>query len=589
MLIILRLKMKVRGIHALLLFAGIILQSLCFAQDNASKVFFLGIGVEKCANGTPGKPNAVADVQSVLKRTQKDATSGDINFTQDGTSLMINKFVAFTLLNDDATLANIDSIINKVIKPSARPNDVLYIYISAVSTGLNGGFTIPAPSQVPGKKSKVTLPARVTLEAAHIGELCRTIPCRSQLLVADATSWHENKEALLKEVLVPADQRKTQIVVAPIAECTDSFLVNGKQLGCFAGSICNAGQPLLRLLIQNPIITEKIKTALSIACHDLTGSEDPLAEVMESSKYQVGLPPPANLANEDVVPAPKDPEKKPTKDVRGTVTDVPEIPHVTSIRNFALIIANQNYTDPSWPKLNNPISDARALETELKTWYGFEVRVVIDAGVDSMLTEIDNLNNMGFDQNSQVLFYYAGHGGVKRNKSGNGSGYIVPIDGKSEAEDPNLRSYIRYDIIKSTLDGLRAKHVLALVDACFSGSADREAFAQEGQAAPKESTGVSRSSIPEQINLSMSRHSRYFIGSGNLAPADDGTPGRNSPFAMLLIQLLREGRDKKAIVTMASIEEKMKNDLSPSPYGFSFGAGTACNAFIFVPSALIPK
>ena len=584
--------MKRLYLFVAILFAGLFFPSAGFSQDNDSKVFFLGIGVEKCINGTPGKPNAVADVQTVSKRTQKDAASGDVNFPFDGRSLMINKCVSFTLFNDQATLQNIDSIINKVIRPVAHDNDVLYIYISALSTGANGGFIIPAAPAAASKKNKTGLPVRATLEAAQIGKLCSDAPCRSQLLVADAMAWNENQAALFKDILTPLDQKKKQFVVAPLVESTDSFLVAGKYVSCFAASINDASQPLLKLVIQNPVITNKVTTSLSIAHSKLTGLEEPLAVVFESTNYTGSAysVPPTAIAKENTIPDSREKESKPTPDKRGTVADAPDVPHITAIRNYALIIANQNYTDPSWPKLNNPINDARALETELKNWYGFEVRLVMDVGIDSMLTEIENLNNMGFDQNSQVLFYYAGHGGVKRNKSGNGSGYIVPVDGKPESEDPNLRTYVRYDIIKSTLDGLKARHVLALVDACFAGSADRDAFAQEIQAQPDRTMiNMARSSVAEQINLSMSRNSRYFIGSGNLAPADDGVPGRNSPFAYLLLQQLKDGRDKKKIVSMAGIEERMKNELTPAPYGFCFGSSSACNAFIFVPLNIIPK
>jgi hypothetical protein len=581
--------------NIVLLLAGFLLHGSVVAQgEGDSKVFFLGIGVEKCINGTPGKPNAASDVQLVMARTRKDAQSGDVNFTSNGTSLMVSKAVCYTLLNDQATIRNIDSVIANHIRPLARPQDIFYIYISAQTAGLTGNFTVPGDPQTGTKKGKPAPPQRNILESAHLKELCASVQCQNQILVADAVTWQENHDVLLTELLAPSTDGKTQIVVAPYSESTDSFLVANKYASAFAASIHNAGQPLLRLLVKNSTVTAKVKTSLNNAYNALTANDDPIAEVYESWKIVEGsvgaiakaapapepqktIPQPATTATNDRVK-------------RGFEEDAPAPEVTTRVRNYALIIANEHYQNTAaWPTLFNPIADAKALELELKTYYGFEVRLVVDVGLDSMLTEIENLNKLGFNDNSQVIFYYAGHGGVKRNASGSGTGYIVPVDGKSETEDKNLLSYVLYDRIKSTLDGLPAKHVLALVDACFSGSADRNVFAQEMQLNRRDES-VQRSSIAVQINEAMKRESRYFIGSGKLTTVPDGVRGKHSPFCAVILHQLETAREKKTIMTISSIEDVMMHELDPQPYGFSFGSKTAsCNSFIFCPLSIIPK
>jgi hypothetical protein len=581
--------------NIVILLAGLFLHGSVSAQgEGDSKVFFLGIGIEKCTNGAPGKPNAVADVQLVMKRTQKDASSGDVNFTHNSTSLMVSKAICYTLLNDQATVRNIDSIINNVIKPLARPQDVFYLYISAQSSGLNGNFTVPAEPVAAGKtKSKTPGPQRAELESAHLKNLCAQLQCENQILVADAVTWQENHDALLTALLVPAAEGKNQIVVAPYTESPDSFQVAGKFVSAFAGSIHNAGQPLLRLLVKNTTVTTKVKTSLNNAYNALTTSDDPVAEVYESWKLIEGsVGPVAKVTQPEpqkTIPNPA-PSAGPERVKRGFEGDAPAAEAVTKVRNFALIIANEHYANTAaWPTLYNPIADARAMEAELKTYYGYEVRVVVDVGLDSMLTEIENLNKMGFNQNSQVLFYYAGHGGVKRNASGSGTGYIVPVDGKPETEDKNLLTFVLYDRIKATLDALPAKHVLALVDACFSGSADRTVFAQEMQYTKKDADNVQRSSISVQINEAMKRESRYFIGSGKLTTVPDGARGKHSPFCAVILHQLETARDKKMMTTISGIEDVMMHELDPQPYGFSFGSHSLCNTYLFCPVSIIPK
>lgn len=577
----------------IVLLAGLFLQVSASAQnDGDSKVYFLGIGIEKCQSGTPGKPNAVADVQMVMKRTQKDAASGDVNFTHNDMSLMVSKAITYTLFNDAATIHRIDSVIQQVIKPLARPQDIFYIYISAQSTGLQGSFNVPAEPVLPGKKSKPGAPQRAVLDASHLRDLCGELNCQNQIIVADAVTWQENHGDVMNLLLLPAEKGINQIIVAPYSEAQDSFLIAGKYLSPFAGSIYNAGQPVLRLLVKNTTVTTKVKTSLNNAYNALTANDDPVAEVFESWKLtEAGV---GAIASKPVPETPKSnssPAPEPLgRKGSGVEVDLPKVEAVTQVRNYALIIANEHYVNTAaWPTLYNPIADAKALEAELKLYYGFEVRLVTDVGLDSMLTEIENLNKLGFNDNSQVLFYYAGHGGVKRNAAGTGTGYIVPVDGKAEADDKNLLTFVLYDRIKATLDGLPAKHVLALVDACFSGSADRNVFSQEMIDGHPQPEMAQRSSVAVQINESMKRQSRYFIGSGKLTTVPDGARGKHSPFCAVILHQLQVGREKKEMVSIASIEDVMMHELDPQPYGFSFGSGAACNSFLFCPVSIFPK
>lgn len=561
-------------------------------------MFFLGIGIEKCLNGTPGKSNAVADVQLVLNRTKKDAQSGDVNFNHDGSSLMVSKAVCYTLFNDQATLRNIDSLVN-VIKLTARPQDVFYLYISAQTTGLNGSFTIPA-DPASAKKGKTVAPQRIVLESSHLKELCESVQCESQILVADAVTWQENHDVLLTALLAPAAKGKNQIIVAPFTESTDSFLVAGKYVSAFAGSIYNAGQSLLRLLVKNGTVTEKVKTSMNNAYNALTGSDDMIAAVYESWKLvegsvgpSIAKVTPADQTKVAAQPAPTTPNLG-----RGFEEDQPapvgQQYSLKDTKHFALIVANWQYNDPDWQDLNNPINDALALKAELETYYGFEVKLCTNLTKEGMETEIISLHKRNLGPNSQVLFYFAGHGGYQQLGANAGTGYLVPVDGKSQRLDSTMSSYYSYDVLKARLLSLPSQHVLAMIDACYSGSADPSVFNKKDGAAGNElaqaGTELKRGTVTAQMNECMLKRSRYFICSGKLEEVKDGVKGGLSPFAKVITDRLALMRKRdlndQEIVFGAELEIALSKTKEINSYAFSFGnSNESTSSFMFVPPA----
>lgn len=563
----------------LMIFFGTFFRVNSYAQAEDAKVYFLGIGIEKCINGTPGKPNAVADVQMVMKRTQKDAASGDVNFQHNGSSVMISKAVTYTLFNDDATIENIDSIVNKVIRPAARPHDVFYIYISAQSTGLTGGFTIPA-KPAPVKKGKTAPPQRVVLESSHLKELCEIVACQNQLIVADAVSWQENHGILLEQLLVPITQQKSQIIVAPWGECTDSFLVAGKYVSCFAGSIYNAGQPLLRLLIKNNAITTKVKTSLNNAYNALTGSDDPVAEVYESWKLAgsvIAVKPATQETKESVVAT--DPK---TRGIEEDPSAEDEMAMVAAeeVTNFALIIANQNYQH--WSKLFTPINDANELDKELREHYGYETRVLINVTLDSLNKEFKALGARNFDSRSQVLVYYAGHGGYDEDVK---EGYIVPVDAADPHSASIMSDVISYGYLLKMLDNLGAQHVLVMLDACYSGAFNPQISGKKP--CPRRSSQAMQS-LTMMVNNSMTMRSRCYITSGMLNTVPDGT--FHTPFNDAIVGTLRSKWENNDVVFFEDLIVSVKK-LPSKPQDGVFGqnADGDTGEYFFFPSKLLNK
>ena len=77
----------------------------------------------------------------------------------------------------------------------------------------------------------------------------------------------------------------------------------------------------------------------------------------------------------------------------------------------------------------------------------------------------DKLPNQ-IHRDDRLLFFFSGHGHTLKNyRDGSPSGFIVPYDGNI-----NKTSLIEFDeIVKKSVQNILAKHILFLMDCCFSG------------------------------------------------------------------------------------------------------------------------
>ena len=78
----------------------------------------------------------------------------------------------------------------------------------------------------------------------------------------------------------------------------------------------------------------------------------------------------------------------------------------------------------------------------------------------------DKLAHGGVRQNDRIFVFFAGHGATRKLSSGRDLGYIVPAD-----SDPNqfATDAIPMTEIQNIAESLSAKHVLFVMDACYSG------------------------------------------------------------------------------------------------------------------------
>ena len=143
--------------------------------------------------------------------------------------------------------------------------------------------------------------------------------------------------------------------------------------------------------------------------------------------------------------------------------------HASAYGNqYALVIGVNAYVDQGLPDLQYAVSDAEAIAGMLVDTYGFpEKNVVLLRNEEASRTRI--LNEMQrfiaapeIEEDSQFLFFFAGHGETIRNQIG----FILPHDVDL---DNLVASGIRMNEIGDMARALKPKHALFLMDACYGG------------------------------------------------------------------------------------------------------------------------
>jgi hypothetical protein len=137
--------------------------------------------------------------------------------------------------------------------------------------------------------------------------------------------------------------------------------------------------------------------------------------------------------------------------------------------SWAVVIGINRYQH--MPPLHCAASDAGAVARMLIDRFGFPRQQVIllqdsMATRDNILSIFDNLASKRLvGPDDRLMVYFAGHGITRDTRDGSIVGYLAPID----AEPSAWRSLIRMTDLISQARFLSAKHVLFILDACYSG------------------------------------------------------------------------------------------------------------------------
>jgi peptidoglycan/xylan/chitin deacetylase (PgdA/CDA1 family)/uncharacterized caspase-like protein len=194
---------------------------------------------------------------------------------------------------------------------------------------------------------------------------------------------------------------------------------------------------------------------------------------------------------------------------------------------WAVIIGIDNY--PKWPKLHYAVNDANGIKDILLGKFHFKPDHVVtllneDATREKILSALgDTLSNpKNVQRDDRVFVFFAGHGSTRKLPSGRDLGYIIPFDADTENFQGQSISMTNFQDISESIP---AKHVLFIMDSCYSGLA-----VTRGQADNNYLREMTRRTARQMLTA----------GGANEEVADNG-PNGHSVFTWTVLQGL-EGR-----------------------------------------------
>lgn len=209
--------------------------------------------------------------------------------------------------------------------------------------------------------------------------------------------------------------------------------------------------------------------------------------------------------------------------------------------NHLLVIGINKYQH-GIPVLNNAVRDAQAFETLLNEKYDFKSENINslydeEATTDKILASFDTLRNK-LTSDDNLIIYFSGHGELVEASQ---RGYWIPVDARLAKRGDYINNIEVTDFIKTC----KARHVLGIIDACYSGALLRKV------------------SSPLLDKL-YTRPSRKLMTSGLIEPVPDGLPNNHSPFSAALLTVLKH--NTQPYLSAAALWQEMQEGLATNSF-----------------------
>ncbi|HEY4373846.1 MAG TPA: polysaccharide deacetylase family protein [Burkholderiales bacterium] len=140
--------------------------------------------------------------------------------------------------------------------------------------------------------------------------------------------------------------------------------------------------------------------------------------------------------------------------------------------SFAVVIGIDDYNN--WPKLRYATHDAQSIRDVLVQKYGFkEANVALltnkQATRENIMAVLGGTlaDARKVKREDRVFVFFAGHGATRRLPSGRDLGYIIPVDAATD----NFTEAISMTQLQDVSEAIPAKHLLFIMDSCYSGLA----------------------------------------------------------------------------------------------------------------------
>jgi uncharacterized caspase-like protein len=201
-------------------------------------------------------------------------------------------------------------------------------------------------------------------------------------------------------------------------------------------------------------------------------------------------------------------------------------------KSWAIVIGVDKYPtgDYSTPNLRFAVSDAKRVAKKFEE-LGFKVNTLLDeeATRRNILQLLEDIGTKKATNNDRILFYFAGHGTTKEKANKESVGYILPHD---YSPSQHFATAISLSELKAISSHILAKHMLYLMDSCFSGDILTGLRSSER-----------KTSFDKYIEQATMRRSHVVISAGgkNETAKEEGGGGI---FTSVLLEALSQPSDK---------------------------------------------
>jgi Caspase domain len=239
-------------------------------------------------------------------------------------------------------------------------------------------------------------------------------------------------------------------------------------------------------------------------------------------------------------------------------------------KDYALFFAVSDYqSDSTYADLQNPVKDAEALSQELTQRYGFRTEVLKNPTRSQIKAKVEEYSKKfetkDFDPEGQLLIFFSGHG-----EFSDGNGFFLPSDARPDDLEATA---IAYPIWRTRIDQMACKHILIVIDACFSGAFDATVAMRGGPSKrPGELTDAEKF-----YQEHLARTTRLYMTSGG----KEKTPDK-SGFSKKLLEGLRTADTPNNLLTAGQLFESYVKQIRPVPLFGEFGKDEAGSSFVFV-------
>ena len=249
--------------------------------------------------------------------------------------------------------------------------------------------------------------------------------------------------------------------------------------------------------------------------------------------------------------------------------------------DYALLIANESYSDAGYAKLNNPKLDVSAIEKRLKDQFGFKTEVLVDVDKEACIRKLREYAAKPYGKYDQLLIYFAGHGDFDALLR---QGYVVLNDSKNQ--DETYAKHLSFPELQNIVSNLRCNHILLTLDVCYGGTFDSYFATADDQIF----RGTNLVGEKNQMSESLAAYTmeklkpitRLYLSAGGKETVSDGKKGEHSPFAKAFIEKLDEAAGSSyKILTAGGLKDYLEKQTRKVKMN-GFGSNQSNSDFLFV-------